>query len=784
MCLEREPFKRRKSLARRRSASHRLPRNTKWRSILRFMAWDANSATGMKRRRRFVLAALPLLLLLWPAVDWWHALPEGRTAHYVGRKSCVVCHSAQAEKWKGSDHDLAMDLATPEFVLGDFDNTQLEHHGVISKMYHRGDEFFVETEGPRGNRAEFKVRYVIGVRPLQQYLAELDRGRVQVLPVTWDTEQNRWFFVNPDAPYGPDDPLHWTGSAQNWNHMCADCHTTNFAKNYDLKTYTHHYSFSEMDVSCEACHGPGSIHVELANSNSMFWDRRYGFGLATLRDENPKTELESCAPCHSRRRPIHPGFTPGDRFLDHYSVSLLDDHLYHADGQIDDEVYVYGSFLQSLMYRKGVRCTDCHDPHTTRVKFERNRLCTQCHLAAKYDGPLHHRHALDNKGSLCIECHMPSKNYMVVDPRRDHSLRIPRPDLTVAIGTPNACNNCHTKEHETPQWAAQKIVEWYGAKRRDEPHYGEILAAGRNGEQKARDQLARLAKSSKVGAVVRATAISLLATRYPIELSRDAIERALNDRDDLVRAAAVQAFEGWQVSSYQNVQAIRELLGPRFSDRSRLVRIEAARVAVALSPQIFGQSENAALGKSIEEYKTSLLMNVDQAGAHLNLGVLHSTLGDVDRAIASYRTAMRLDPSVVGPRSNLSQLLDLQGASKEARQLRIEEAELLKRDTELLPNNGLLQYRLGLVQYLLGREKEAEQALLNATHLQPESAEFLLALTLLYEKQQRWTDAVHFATELSRRDPNNLTFRQILQNVQQGKSRSETGSSRAADHQQ
>jgi predicted CXXCH cytochrome family protein len=721
---------------------------------------------------------LPLVLLFCLALDWWSALPEGKTPQYVGRQSCVVCHASQAEKWAGSDHDRAMDLATPEFVLGDFDNKQLVHHGTTSKMYRRGDKSFVETEGPHGKLTEFHVKYVIGVRPLQQYLAELDGGRMQVLPVTWDTEQHRWFFANPDAPYGPDDPLHWTGSAQNWNHMCADCHTTNYAKNYDPNTDTHHHSFSEMDVSCEACHGPGSIHVELARAKSLFWDRRYGLGLAKLQERN--TQLESCAPCHSRRRRIYPEFKPGDRFLDHYSLSLLDEHLYHADGQIDDEVYEYGSFLQSLMYRKRVRCTDCHDPHTTRVKFAGNRLCTQCHQAGKYDGQLHHRHKPESKGSLCVECHMPVKNYMVVDPRRDHSLRIPRPDLTVSIGTPNACNHCHAKEHETPQWAAQKIAEWYGPKRRDDPHYGEIIAAARQGKPNAREQLARLANSATTNAIVRATAVSLLATRYPIEESRDAIQRALGDRDELVRAAAVQAFGGWQASSYDDAQDLRRLFTPKLSDRSRLVRIEAARMALTLSPQHFEPSERAALAKAIEEYEASLLLDADQAGAHLSLGVLYSSLGDVTRAMNSYRTAMRLDPAVVGPRSNLAQLLDHQGQPDEARRLRLKEAELLKRDAELLPNSGLLQYQLGLMQYLLGREKEAEQSLLAATRLEPESTEFLLALTLLYEKQKRWPDALHAATELCRRAPDNLTFRQVLRNIEEGQSKGETGPSRPA----
>ena len=286
------------------------------------MSWKGTAIWhrwSVKRRRRVMALAVLLMLVSWPAWDWWSVLPPGRTAGFVGRASCIQCHAEQGNLWEGSDHDRAMDLATPEFVLGDFNDTELEHHGVTSRMSRRGDEFFVETEGPDGKRGEFAVKYVFGYRPLQQYLAELEGGRVQVLPVTWDTEEQRWFYANPDAPFGPDDPLHWTGTAQNWNHMCADCHSTNYAKNYDLKTDTYHYSYSEIDVSCEACHGPGSIHVELAESNSLFWDRHYGYGLAKLKDKNPKTQLESCAPCHSRRQRIYPGFLPGEDFHDHFA---------------------------------------------------------------------------------------------------------------------------------------------------------------------------------------------------------------------------------------------------------------------------------------------------------------------------------------------------------------------------------------------------------------------------------------------------------------------------------
>jgi len=722
----------------------------------------------MKKRTLWILIAALLLTggIAWPALDWWIALPEGRTATYVGRPTCAQCHSEETNAWQGSDHDLAMDLATPEFVLGDFDGTQLQHHGIVSKMSRRGDEYFVETEGPDGERAEFQVKYVFGYQPLQQYLTELERGKIQVLPVTWDTENKRWFYANPDAPFGPDDPLHWTGSAQNWNHMCADCHSTNFAKNYDLKTDTHKYSYHEMDVSCEACHGPGSLHVELANSNSLFWDRRYGYGLAKLKGANSHPQLEACAPCHSHRQHIYEGYEAGDRFLDYFNLSLLEDHLYYPDGQINEEVYVYGSFLQSRMHREGVRCTDCHDPHTTKLKFPGNELCAQCHLPAKYDGPNHHHHKTGTKSASCVECHMPSKHYMVVDPRRDHSLRVPRPDLTVSIGVPNACNNCHTKKEESAQWAADKIVEWYGPKRRQDPHYGEIIAAGRNANPNVVSKLAKLARLRDEGDIVRATAISLLATRYNTPESREAVYQALKDRNALVRTAALGFYEGWQPQSREELSEQKNRVTPLLKDSIRLVRVTAARIMSAWPSEIFSPAESKDLVAALEEYKTGLNAHLDQSGVHLSLGLLYANQGKTEDSVDEYRTAIRLEPSVAGPRSNLAGLLEQQGMTEEVRKLREEEAEILARDAKLLPNNATIHYRLGLAYYLIGRQEEATTALERAYTLDPTVPDFLMTLTLLYEKQQQWAKAIDAADRLTRLQPGNPMYLQIQQRIQ------------------
>jgi Flp pilus assembly protein TadD len=721
----------------------------------------------MKRGLWILGGILLLAATAWPALDWYVALPPGRQAEYVGRAACADCHAREVTLWEGSDHDRAMDLATPEFVLGDFDNTELTHHGVVSRMSRRGDEFFVETEGPDGQRAEFRVKYVFGYRPLQQYLAELDRGYLQVLPVTWDTEQREWFYAVPDAPFGPGDPLHWTGSAQNWNHMCADCHSTDFQKNFDLASATHHPSYSEIDVSCEACHGPGSLHIELAKSHSLFWDRRYGYGLAKLKDTASKTQLEACAPCHARRQRIYPGFQPGDEFFDYFGLSLLEEGLYHPDGQFLDEVYEYGSFTQSLMYRKNVRCSDCHDPHTTRVKFPDNRLCTQCHIAGKYDGPVHHHHDVRGEGSRCVACHMPVKKYMVVDPRRDHSLRPPRPDLTVKLGTPNACNQCHTRETETAQWAADWIVQWYGPTRKDNPHYGELIAAGRAGAREAIEPLAKLTRSADVGPIVRATAASLLATRYPISDTREAIERSLRSPDAIVRVAALRAVPNWPITSRRDLDELRDLLAPRLSDSSRWVRVEAARMASSFPSEIFTAETQQRLQRALDECQTGLLAEGDQSGSHMGLGILRRNLGDVSGAIRAYETAIRLDPAVAGPRSNLASELEQLGRQREALALRQEEVQFLRRDAELLPDNAFLKYQLGLLEYLLNDEAAAERALLAAVRLAPDSADFLLGLTLLYEKQQRWSEALPLARRLTDLEPQNPSYQQVLRNLQE-----------------
>ena len=744
-------------------------------------------------RRRIGLAIGVFVAVVGGVVfaDYWSARPVGIHPSYVGRGSCIDCHREQADAFVDSHHDRAMDLATPDTVLADFDDATLEHDGITSRMYRDGDRFMVRTEGENGQLQDFEVKYVFGVEPLQQYMVEFDRpddlpadqiSRLQVLRLSWDTERERWFYLRPPDvadKLEPDDPLHWTGIGQRWQTMCADCHSTNLQTGYDPQTARYHTTFSEIDVSCEACHGPGSLHVELAQSKSLFWDRRYGYGLARLKGDDPEPELQTCAPCHSRRSRLTSEFLPGDEFCDHFNLGMLQDSTYFADGQIKDEVYVYGSFLQSRMYHQGVRCTDCHDPHSLQLKHSGNDLCTSCHQhsAGKYDVPSHHHHTPGSAGSMCVNCHMPHRTYMDVDPRRDHSLRVPRPDLSVRLGTPNACSGCHVADRldliepekrqallqysdwqaaaeqgdpevrsaieATDRWCDEACRQWYGEKTNLPYHFSESVVAYRREEPGAEQKLLEMATASdtRAPAIARASAINELAERGSeavVSIARGLAENSAEH--SLVRSRAVNAM-----MNSRNARQIRRVLMPLLKDPARDVRTEAARVIVASGVyRTLSGTEQTRVDFALEEVHDALMVAADRSGAHLSWAMMCEGRGRIQEAVQAYETAIRVEPNTTGPRTNLAALLEQLAAQspgaggsqmlQRAGQLRAAELPLLGRDAKLAPDNASIQYRYGLALYLANRMDEAMQRLERAVELEPDVPDFRTARDLLKDK--------------------------------------------------
>ncbi len=691
-----------------------------------------NTKTARRKIRPVALAVLVLSIVGVGILlaDYYRPVLEDGSRTFVGRQSCIECHQEQADLFHGSHHDLAMDLASPETVLASFDGVKIEHYGLTSTAFRDGEKFMINTEGPDGQMSDFEVKYVFGVQPLQQYMVELDRpkdaepgeiGRVQVLRLSWDTEQKKWFYLSPpdvDEKIEPNDPLHWTGITQCWNTSCAECHSTDLKKNFSVVSNQYRTTFSEIDVSCEACHGPGSQHVELANRKSIFWDREHGFGLVNLKTTSNIPQIESCAPCHSRRSPIATDFAAGCNFDDYYALQLVTDQIYHADGQIRDEDYVYGSFIQSKMYHQGIKCSDCHDPHSTKLKFSGNQLCTSCHQhpAGKYDTPSHHRHQTGSKGSLCVECHMPSTTYMEVDGRRDHSFRIPRPDLSVRVGTPNACTSCHLDETQLPadpnrkslgqyldwiiarengdeavgqelsridQWMAEKCVEWYPAGQTPEKtRYYEQLATGFVEEDSGFPTLIELAGDRTAPAMIRASAVLRMAGDSSPQTLKAAL-KALNDEDPKIASAALSRIDmevgriGGRMTGQPNWSQFRplvEAVASQLNRKSRRVRVDAARVLSAMPAEAVGRYTDVAgrrtFDLALNEYKDTLMVFSERAMSHTMLAGIHQSTNQIERAKESYRTAIFIEPNLSGPRSNLAALLgaEVERINQEAQQ--------------------------------------------------------------------------------------------------------------------
>jgi predicted CXXCH cytochrome family protein len=591
-----------------------------------------------------------LVVLALSGVSAASAAPD-----YVGTASCASCHADEVAAWQGSHHALAWTLPDETTVLGDFDDASFEHRGVVTRFSRDGAAFVVETDAADGTIQRFEVVGVAGIAPLQQYLLETEPGREQSLDIVWDVEEERWYHLYPDQELQPGDGMHWTGPFKSWNARCAECHATGYERNYDLEARRYQSRQAERGVGCEACHGPGEAHLAWAadpeNAGLDRWPGLTDQGFTIdFSPAAPTAEIEQCAACHSRREPFLDGNPlPGTAFDDAYRLSLLREGLYHPDGFILDEVYVYGSFLQSKMHAQGVRCSDCHEPHSAELRAEGNAVCTQCHSPAgnerfptlrpaDFDSPEHHFHEAGTEGAACVSCHMPDRPYMGIDWRRDHSFRIPRPDLSLKTGAPNACTDCHTDRGD--EWAAAAVSEWFPDTDRTATHFSETFHAARSDPAGSAAALLTLAHDDALPGIVRATALDLLNGVADETIAADSVD-LLADPDPLVRAAAVELQRG--AAPMDRVQRLVPLL----TDERRSVRMAAARgflgAPIARLPDAIEQDWRAA----IDEWRDSLAAKADFPEAHLAIGGAALVMRNMDAAEAAFREAVLLDPQQV-----------------------------------------------------------------------------------------------------------------------------------------
>lgn len=745
------------------------------RRMMRSRAWLASLALSL-----VLMTAAGAFLLHRPAGEPSPAavIPPPGPPTFVGNASCSGCHAAESEAWSGSHHALAMQHAEPGAVLGDFADASLADGGQEILFTRRDGRYLVRTDGPDGEPAFFEIRYVIGFDPLQQYLVALPDGRLQALPYAWDARPaadggQRWYSLYEGEHLAAGDPLHWTGPYQNWNWMCADCHTTNLDRNYDAGADRFNTTWSEFNVGCEACHGPASGHVAWATHgepgdarrglvqdfdarSAGTWHTDQATGLPVrsqpLADRN---ELVACAQCHARRAPLAGGMDHDGRLLQTHDIALLGDGLYFHDGQQREEVYEVGSFMQSRMHDAGVTCSDCHEPHSGELRAPGDAVCAQCHAPSTFARPEHTLHAAGTPGSACVDCHMPARDYMGIDSRRDHSLRVPQPLLAAEVGAPDACTACH--EDRDAAWADAALREAHG------PYASRTAAAARafhaatQAEPTAGPALAAVASDAALPAITRATALAQI--RAYLGPGNVAVAQAgLADSDPMVRGAAVQAMQGAPAA------VRRQALLPLARDESRIVRIKVAEALADLDTSTLGSSDRQALDAAFVEYERSRRDNADRAEARVELASFLALRGRPAQAEQELRGAIRLQPRFLPAHLSLVDLLATLGRDAEV-------DDVLDAAEASMPGEPSLVHARGLLRVRQGQLDQALPLLRAAVAQAPGQPRYAFVLAVALHDSGRPADAIATLESALREHPDDPSLRSTLDAYRQAAGR-------------
>ncbi len=700
--------------------------------------------------------------------------------HFLGDKACKECHQAEFKDWQGSHHDKAMQLADSTSVLAYFNGETYTNQEVTSRFYKKNGNYYVNTEGPDGTYQDFKIVYTFGLTPLQQYIVQFPDGAYQCLSTAWDSVKNKWFNLYPDFRVVHGEWLHWTNKGLNWNTMCADCHSTNVRKNYNLQTDSYNTKYAIINVSCEACHGPGKQHVDDVKLLGNAY-KPTGTMHMTL-NTKPKDVVDACARCHARREQFSNNFNFEGTFLDHYFPHLIVEPQYFPDGQILDEDYVYTSFTQSKMYKNDVACNNCHNSHSLKLKFEGNALCTQCHVPENYDTPNHHKHPMGTESAACINCHMPGRYYMGNDFRRDHSFRVPRPDQSLKYDTPNACSGCHTDKDNA--WAWQSFKALYGTV--DSLHFSDKLIPGVVGEPHADAGLLDLIQDTSENDIVRASAVRALSY-YNMQRDIDKYLAWLNDDSPLVRATSIDVL-----SDINNTDYINYFL-PLLNDPKRSVRVKAFYALASLDEALVPENYKDSYTKVKKEFFEYLNVNADFVGGLTKKANYNIKKGNINAAITLYEKALDVDNLDNRLRITLSNLYYNVGhydkaetmfkyiekaepdygpayyslALLYAEQGRTQEAiKQLQLAINKMPDNIRAYYNLSLLYDKIGNQKQAETTLVKGLKIDATNESLLYALAYHYSQHNQLEKAKNMGKRLVQIYPNNKEYRSFLQQLE------------------
>lgn len=679
----------------------------------------------------------------------WLLCSLTRASEFVGSKQCQSCHQDIVSEWQHSDHFRSMQKADSSTVLGDFNNQVVNFHGIESHLFRRGEDFYINTVDVIGVPKDFKILYTFGFDPLQQYLVATEKGRFQALNIAWDARPaesggQRWFHLQPDETITPEHPFFWASHFANWNSRCAACHSTNLKEGYQAQSMAYQTTFSEMNVACESCHGPAQQHLlavaDAAEKGTGYkspqspavWSFTKGSAIASANGAPQMHEIDMCGGCHSRRRPINADNS--EHFFEQFSLETLGSGLYFADGQIEDEVFVLGSFLQSKMHQAGVTCSNCHNPHSGKVKASDNQLCSQCHAPQAFDVVEHHNHEIGSEGALCVNCHMPARTYMQVDDRRDHRFVVPN-QIQAKNGAPSPCLNCH--QDQTDDWMANTLTVWGVNESTD--HWSLANHLVRSQDFESVPLLVRHILDDKHPDIVRATLLEQLGN-FPSPNAQAVSTGLLRDTSAVVRRAAVVSLESTATSTRW------ELLSPMLEDPDKSVRLETLRV---LSPVLLDLSskQQRALTSHLEEYRSTLRLQQDTPGGQMALAILEFNLDNRGAAAAAYQRALDVAPGYVPALINFADFHRGSGQDSKAK-------SLLLRALKVAPDSAAVNHSYGLHLVRAGQYTQSLAYLEKGALLEDSEPRYSYVYAVALDSLDRTGAAVRFLQQANNTWPN------------------------------
>ena len=605
----------------------------------------------------------PLFLWLWlwafaqapsiqPAKAVQQAKPDLAGATYVGSKACATCgHERIYNDWSNSLHHM-IQLPSAKTVVGNFNNQSMDYENWHFFMYRENNEFFIRETSPSGKLTLYKVTYTLGSKRIQHYLCKLPDGRIRVAYPTWDVAVGKWIHeaeIIRGAQHTSDGTLE---PLQVWNMHCWNCHTSQESINYDIDSDTFKTTLTETSINCEMCHGPGSLHVQRMKANP----KDPNTATANAGRFPARERMDDCIQCHDRRIVLKNGFYPGENFYDYYVPTSVE--LATANPQ-NPPIWAerhrkFANECLNLMdtecYMKGnATCITCHDPHQVTISLDpryknTDVLCTQCHkqYLNKRTVAAHTHHAVDGKGSRCIECHMlllTAKTIKLLQNAeiRDHTIASPIPEYTIKYNIPNSCNNvCH--QEKSAEWVIEWMDKWYPKRAKSDRRY-ETFTLARYRDPNAVPALISLLSDLNETIVARAGAARFLGEFQGEQVSA-ALVKALDDKEVLVRAEAARSL-----SEAQSQSAV-EPLKRKLSDPNAAVRMNAVFALIKMGILEIQGPEAETFQKAKAEYKQFLMSFPTIYDIRVDLGTFNALHKDLDAALKAYNEAARLRPEL------------------------------------------------------------------------------------------------------------------------------------------